>query len=163
MMMRATECLIDDELIIGGALHFEWVDGVANNNLVATMKGHTAEIVLTAFRKRGPPPKKKNHTPRERERRKKRKEMKRGVGFSGFSFGGQKKQKVDETKKRPPPHLLLQDDQEPAQPLPPQADAADDEDPLDAFMVGIHETVKKETSDSSGTKKVLVMLYSALC
>jgi hypothetical protein len=93
--------------------------------------------------------------------------MKRGPqsgfsGFSGFAMGDKKRGRFEDTeeRKRPPPAALLGfDDEEEAasdrhhdakeEPNEEKqnveaADAEDEVDPLDAFMEGIHDTVKKE-------------------
>lgn len=92
--------------------------------------------------------------------------MKRGPqsgfsGFSGFAMGDKKRGRFEDTeeRKRPPPAALLGfDDEEAAsdrhhdakeEPNEEKqnveaADAEDEVDPLDAFMEGIHDTVKKE-------------------
>jgi len=98
--------------------------------------------------------------------------MKRGPqsgfsGFSGFAMGDKKRGRFEDTeeRKRPPPAALLGFDdgeeegeeaasdrhrdaskEEPSEEKQnvEAADAEDEVDPLDAFMEGIHDTVKKE-------------------
>lgn len=96
--------------------------------------------------------------------------MKRGPqsgfsGFSGFAMGDKKRGRFEDTeeRKRPPPAALLGFEGEEGEEAASDrhrdafkeepneerqnveaADAEDEVDPLDAFMEGIHDTVKKE-------------------